>query len=700
MLFYLTEDNVALRRLTVILAFAGSILLANPSFSQSFQWAKQFGGDLGESRSVATDDFGNSYTTGFFGGTFDFDPGVGTFMLTSSSGTMDIFITKLDDEGNLVWAKKVGGAVDDHAFSIALDASGNVYATGQFGATADFDPGSGTYDQTAMAGAKDIFVIKLDNDGNFLWAKQFQGNADNYGYALTVDALGNVYTAGYFQYAADFDPGLGSAFLTATGIGGDIFVVKLDASGNLIWARQMGGSSNVIPSIDIAFSIAVDASGNVYTTGVFENTADFDPGAGVFNLTSNGYDAFISKLSIDGHFVWAKQLGGTSNEFGRAIAISSNGGVYATGHFEGTADFDPGPADFSLTSAGGNDIFTIQLDASGALVWATHQGGIDHDYAFALSLDSSDNVYTSGFFYGTSDFDPGSGTHNLSAAGSADLFVSKVDPSGNLIWAKKMGGSNEELGYSIDVNTWGKIRVVGPFSGTADFDPGVDIFELTCVGSSDMFVLAFNQCTPSATTHTLSACDSYTWIDGNTYTSSNNSATFLLTSKAGCDSLITLNLTIVTVETGVTINSSTLIAHAVGATYQWFNCDTGEDLENGNEQSFLPPTSGNYGVRISQNGCEATSICTPMIITDTVETPEGTIRVHPNPTSGQITLSFSEDFRYCQLIISNMLGQTLQQMEIIDRSTVDLRIEGEAGLYLLALTAKDGQTHHTKILKK
>ncbi len=189
----------------------------------------------------------------------------------------------------------------------------------------------------------------------------------------------------------------------------------------LQWAKSMGGADP-----DYGLSIALDGSGNVYTTGFFEGTADFDPGAGVFNLTSAGYrDIYISKLDASGNFVWAKAMGGAFDDLGSSIAIDGSGNVYTTGYFSGTVDFDPGAGVFNLTSAGFEDIFISKLDASGNFVWANAMGGADPDYGSSIALDGSGNVYTTGFFEGTADFDPGAGVANLTSAGSSDIFVAK-----------------------------------------------------------------------------------------------------------------------------------------------------------------------------------------------------------------------------------------------------------------------------------
>ena len=452
-------------------------------------WAKSMGGasnDLG--RSIAVDALGNVYTTGYFSGTADFDPGPGTYNLTSA-GYSDIFISKLDASGNFVWAKDMGGSgAAAYGESIAVDASGNVYTTGYFTGTADFDPGAGTYNLTS-AGGRDIFVSKLDSSGNFVWAKRMGGASGDEGYSIAIDASGNVYTTGDFQGTTDFDPGAGTYNLTSAG-GRDIFVSKLDASGNFVWAKDMGGTSN-----DFGNSIAVDALGNVYTTGDFLGTADFDPGPGTYNLTAAYVDIFVSKLNASGNFVWAKDMGGGAAT-GNSIAVDASFNVCTTGNFNGTVDFDPGAGTYNLTSVtGGFDIFVSKLDSSGKFVWAKKMGG-DSTYdnqGNSIAVDASGNVYTTGQFNGTVDFDPGPGTYNLTSAGQGDIFVSKLDASGNFVWAKRMGGTSWDGGSFIAVDASGNVYTTGDFQGTANFDPGTGTFNLTSAGGYDIFVEKLSQ---------------------------------------------------------------------------------------------------------------------------------------------------------------------------------------------------------------
>jgi CSLREA domain-containing protein len=496
-------------------------------FRVDFVWAKSMGGtDYDEGYSIAIDSSGNVYTTGKFEGTVDFDPGAGTYNLTSA-GYSDIFVSKVDSSGDFIWAKRMGGISDygDYGIDIAVDSSGDVYTTGYFSGTVDFDPGAGAANLTVGAGAQEIFVSKLDTDGNFVWAKSLGGGGNGSGSSIAVDSGGDVYTTGYFEGTGDFNPGTGTYNLTGLGAQ-DIFVSKLNSSGNFVWAKRMGDVSS-----EIGFGIALDSSDNVYTTGFFESTVDFDPGAGLANLTSAGYrDIFISKLNSSGNFVWAKNIGGTGEsgndgDYGYDIAVDSSGDVYTTGTFYTplyeSVDFDPGAGTAYLTSAGGSgsDIFVSKLNSSGDFVWAKGMGGASTDGGYGITLDSSGNVYSVGNFYETADFDPGAGTANLTSEGIQGIFVSKLDSSGNFVWAKN-GGTNDangNYGADIAVDSSGYVYTTGNFYGTGDFDPGSSTVNLTNAGFSDIFVtkLGNDVVAPTATatltpTNTPTATPTYT----------------------------------------------------------------------------------------------------------------------------------------------------------------------------------------------
>jgi hypothetical protein len=469
------------------------LLLVTGVHSQVLSWAKSLSGagnKIGYSNAV--DAAGNQYVTGTFTGVVDFDPGPGTFWL-SSYGAEDIFVMKLNKKGALVWAVRFSGYASEQSRGIALDGNGNIYVVGHFTDNTDFDPGPGVVALTS-AGSWDVFVTKLDNAGNLLWVKQFAGvTEEERGNAIAVDAAGNVYTTGCFKGTIDFNPGAGSYPLTAEYI--DVFVSKLDTDGNFVWAANMGGQFT-----DIGASIAVDAAGNVYTTGYFKGWADFDPGPGAFWLiynTSNA-DVFICKLSPTGTLVWAKQF--TSEPYfecyGHALALDPSGNVFVTGKFYGYADFDTGPAKFLLHASGLFDGFVCKLNPSGDFLWANLAGGCqDEDYGSAITCDALGNVYTMGVFKYFGDFDPGPGTVNLYAAGNTDVFISKQSPTGSLVWARRVvGGTSPDYGYSMVLDDLQHIYITGSFEGNADMDPSTTNYVLsTPEGQPDLFAVKLNQ---------------------------------------------------------------------------------------------------------------------------------------------------------------------------------------------------------------
>lgn len=469
--------------------FAAGIV-ANILFGQStnFQWAKKMGGNSNEyGNSMAVDVSGNVYTTGWFNDTIDFDPGVDTANL-SSMGYYDTFISKLDANGNFVWARRIGGALETYAYSIAVDILGNVYTTGYFQGTTDFDPGANTFNLSSSASSVDVFVSKLDSNGNFVWAKRMGGTSNDYGNSIAVSASGNVYTTGWFSGMADFDPGTGTNNITSAG-NFDIFLSKLDAAGNFVWVKQIGGISG-----DAGTSITLDSVENVYTTGWFVGTADFDPGTDTTNLTSTGpNDIFISKLDASGNFMMAKQMEVNTTATSICIAIDASGNIFTTGYFKGMVDFDPGTGTNNLTSSGEYDIFVTKLDASGKFEWAKQVGDIYYDFSNSMSLDASGNVYITGSFTGVVDFDPGIDIARLISVGLSDIYILKLDANGNFVWAKQMGSNSDDWGYSITLDTSENIYTTGGFTYTVDFDPGAGIMDLTSDSLCDIFVHKMSQ---------------------------------------------------------------------------------------------------------------------------------------------------------------------------------------------------------------
>lgn len=363
-----------------------------------------------------------------------------------------------------------GGPSHDYAYKIAIDSSNNVYATGSFEGTVDFDPSSTGSASLTSVGATDAFLTKFDSNGNFLWVKKFGGLSSDGGRSIAVDSNGNVYLAGLFQGVVDFDFGSSEESFTAVA-SNDMFLTRLTSDGNYQWTKRYGGSGN-----DYIIDLAIDNSNNILLTGAYNGTADFDSSASTLNISSSGgsTDIAIAKVNSDGTTLWAKSVGGTGTDGVSRIRLTSSGEIVVLGNFQLTADFNPGSDAYSVTSAGNPDVFLLKLGADGAFIWVKTFGGTSADYASGLAIDSTGNIVFSGLFQGTVDFDANSSTYSLTSAGNYDPFVEKVDASGNLIWVKSLGGTGEDWSSGVTLDSSGSVYLSGFYKSAADFNPGAE----------------------------------------------------------------------------------------------------------------------------------------------------------------------------------------------------------------------------------
>lgn len=489
----LNQNMTTHYKLRYLLAFALGITILNVHAQPlSVKWAKQVGGTISVNvLGSTTNSNGDIYLCGYFSGTVDFDPGLAQLTKTVTGGiNADIFIQKLDANGNLKWINTLGTTSTEYAYAVTVDGSGNVYVTGRFNGTMDFDPGIGTFNLTAPGSTDAAYILKLDENGLFKWARAclISGTGFAYGVDIVADADNSPIMLGYYMGTLDMDPTPGSDVVTTQGWQ-DPFIVKLDSNGMYTWGKTYGGSGH-----DYTTGLAIDKNQNLYSCGYFENTVDFDPGPGIHNITTSGSTnkrAFIQKLRPNGDFVWvAAPTGGSSQA--TAIAVADDGGVYSGGTFSGTVDLDPGTGSYQVNCNGVQDMYLHKLDTNGIYQWGYAAGSKNWDYLRGVTFDKKGNMYATGSFTDTVDFDPGSGTDKKITNGSYDIFVVGLHADGSYGWTAAYGNANNDRGYKVLVDAVGDLIITGGFSDTVDFDPGAGTQLMVSQGANDMYIVKYD----------------------------------------------------------------------------------------------------------------------------------------------------------------------------------------------------------------
>lgn len=451
----------------IFLSFSLSAAVAQ---TYTFDWLNTYYSDdySTEGRRLATDNTNNVYVSGVFRDTVDFDPGAGVSVLTTGVGAT-CFLQKLDTDGNLIWVKAIRNGAYFDIKSMIVDAQANLIVAGQFTGTATFITASGT--ATISSGPSlDAFVLKLTPDGDFVWAKSF-GNSeeeDNI-FDMALDDAGNIYTTGMFFKTVDFDPGTGTTNLNSSGQSQDLFVQKLTADGDFVWAKKVGGSG-----FDESASIAIKDNA-LYVTGWFQNTADFDPTGASFLIACEGSsDAFLLSWTLDAGFNWAAGFGSIYTDKGVGVETDNDGNLYLTGSFGNTIDLDPGAGEVMFTTVSTN-CFILKLNSLGEYLWAKKFEGDAYKNGTSMDLHPEGGVVVCGNFDGTVDFDPGTGVANLTSIGESDIFIVHLNAAGDYVWAGSFGNTGtwyNDYPWNVCVNNDGEVVTTGWATDTIDFDPG------------------------------------------------------------------------------------------------------------------------------------------------------------------------------------------------------------------------------------
>ncbi|RKX17905.1 MAG: hypothetical protein DRP35_10135, partial [Candidatus Zixiibacteriota bacterium] len=560
----------------------------------TFEWANSTSGNSTvKGYGIGIDANQNIYSVSNYEDTIDADPSANTLNFISNGGS-DIIIQKFDLNGNIIWAKSIGNSNDDEAFDLVVDSIGNCYVIGNFKDTVDFDPSTNTYNVDGEYYG--IFILKLDKDGNFVWVNYAHSNSLKYGFDLALNNDNDkIYATGYFSYGIIFTDGLGDQSFSSNG-SYDTFVWELDSSGNNLLTTHFGGSSQ-----ETGYGITCDNNGNIYLTGYYVGTGNFDPN-GTYNLTSNGsWDAYINKLDASGNFLWAKSFGGSQIDKGEKVVCDNIGNVYLTGYYKDSVDFNPN-AGINYYYSSSDNIFLEKLSPAGDYLWC---------YASETSTGKPKNityknnaVYIIGYATESVDFNPD--TTIITTVLERGAFIAKYFNGGALDKVTIIGDTQYNSGYSMVLSDDGrKIISTGRFRGTCDFDPSdSDVFEMTSADNSyDAYIQEIYDCHILFNTVSEHACDSYTSPSGSYVWTTSGIYKDTIPSQHGCDSVITINLTIddspiVSLGNDTTICEGTNLAVDAGVfvSYLWNDSSTNQILSVNQ--------TGEYFVEVTNiNGC-------------------------------------------------------------------------------------------------
>jgi hypothetical protein len=425
--------------------------------SPNFLWTKSaVGTALTEVNCICTDTKGNEYITGSFQGSV-LSFGATTLTNSDAAGkSKDIFIVKYDGTGNVLWAKSIGGAGYDLGYSISADTNGNVNMTGHFNSPT-LTAGATTLANTDATGkSSDIVIARYDATGNLVWIKSIGGSGDESGRSICTSANGNSFITGYFSSKTI---NFGNTVLIKKGDGeynSDAFIAKIGGDGNVVWAKSIGGLGEEDGS-----SISADGKGNVFITGHFKDKS-ITIGATTINNAGGDaatYDIFLAKYDDAGNALWAKSFGGSDSEQGSCISTDGNGNVIMTGYYYST---EISFATTTLKKTESYDVFVAKYDAAGNELWAKSAAGNSDDEAKGICTDANGNILLIGYFSSQTITFGGTTLTNTDHKGfSKDIFIAKYDATGNLLWAKSIGGSVYDYGKSIAPGANGNVFFTG-----------------------------------------------------------------------------------------------------------------------------------------------------------------------------------------------------------------------------------------------
>lgn len=629
------------------------------AFSQQLlpEWTLKMGSYSSHDKvmQVTTDLDGNVFVLGTLRETGDYDPGEDIYELSDETPGDDLFISKFDPDGNFLWVNPIRTIGYANSGAITADVDGNLFFVGiaKEGVDLDLGPGVDFYEVENQS----IYVLKLDADGALLWSKVMESIdpyvwlTGHHGIAVVgidTDFLGNVYWAATFDGNVDFDPDpIESMYIATPDTARSLAIQKLSASGDLIWVKTISP-----PGYDTQITgenLELDGSGNVIVIGASRGPIDFDPGLGESYLPGLSNDIFVLKLTNDGEFDWIRGFDGMYSVVLGGSVVDKLGNIYLSGHF-GWADFDPGPLEAIIYSEGElhSDFFIEKLDASGNFIWVNTYGATQTDIGGVITTDAlGENLYHTGWFYGSVDFDPSEETYVLNSGDhhNSDVFIQKLTADGDLIYAQVFGDNHGSI-LSMRTDASDNLFITGLVTNEDELNPYPRLTSIETHDDNDIYTMKLTECE------------------------------------------ISLDSRINRVENELSVVQD-------GAEYQWIDCNADfEPIPGETDQSFFPSEMGNYAVRITQGDCVKYSDCTSFGFISINENTLVNISVYPNPTQNIVQIKGLNQVENIEgLTILDVSGKEIAQLDL-NANSLDLSPYPQ-GIYLLKIISEK----ETKIIR-
>lgn len=622
-------------------------------------WVKTFGGSeyeiLWETR---VDHQGNIINVGLFHDTVDFDPGPGLDIKIAPVDVSNMFVQKLDHEGNLIWVKTLSSPKLVTSLLLTILSDNSMVISGVFSHDSlDFDPSpNSSYYVEGIPSLNSPYILKLDSHGNFVWAGVHTGQSIAIS-SMVSDSFDNIYTVGFFRqpFDANPDPSVYDTITPHTPGKSDFYIQKLNSDGQQLWIRSIKGSEDLLSN-----GITLNHNQEPVVVGSLKGTADFDPGTGVANVSAGGsnFSGFVLQLTPEGVYKRVTLIEATSNSFCKIADVKTDGAnnIYLAGSYKGSnVDFDPRPAVQRPSADQG--WFIEKLDSNGALDWS-HAYRCDlsgEQYrAVDLVVDDQRNVYVEGYFDdGDLELEPGKPDGIILGHKSArDMFLAKHNSTGELTWAHGFGSNGNDRILSMDRTAEGLIYISGYYSGNINFNP-YDPAKVTLNRRRyDCFILKFKSCPILPAQITLDTASAvFAWDYSEALPGSYN--------------------------------------------FSWYNCDGDSLIPGEADTTFSPTQNGNYALIIEGEGCIDTSDCFSV---QNVSVQENNflhgIEVFPNPTENILYIKGIRG-RTVHLSVVDIMGRKM--MEAYDQDYLDLG-KVKSGTYLVLINI-DGLITVKKVVR-